>query len=797
MPHTREIYLDQNATTCVLPIAAAAAQQVMAQFYGNPSSSHITGLKAKHILEETRNTATQIFHAKNHNIIFTSGATEAIQTAILSALLEIKKSKKQNDKPRLLLYGATEHKAVPQALKHWNKILEINNTVMPIPVDHNGQIDLAFLKANTPHADIICTMAVNNETGVIHDLQSIDTIIRANQQQHVYWLADCVQALGKIPIDFSQLTIDYAAFSGHKVYAPKGVGMLLFPKDAPLTPLIAGGGQEQGFRSGTENLPGVAALGAILQELNQPKKNIFRTHHQLIDFRLRFINSLTHAFPEIVFNTPLDCAVPTTLNFAVAGFTSKEIMDLFDAADLRVSSGSACGSALVASYVLDAMGIDQWRSQGAIRLSFGPAITDQQVTAACQRIQEAGQSLTASCLSLSNANTQRPPSPTQGLIQLKKGSDVTYIIYDQTTKHCIIIDPFQQFLQRIHLFVQCKNANVLAVLDTHGHVDHQSPRPQLMKMIQKYTTPQAQNANYLGWPDQPHGEVHLPEHQSDAPYIRINPNQILAKITLPGHTKDHQGYLLGKNTNAQKTFSPHDIQHAILGDIIQIGGIGRSDFPASTPEKLLHSLRKLTHIITPNCIICPTHDYSTGLVTTLQAEQKENPFLRAALDPLAPMALEPFLKQKKIIDAQIQDATNPELVCGKINHDHQDASAIDVPPQQLKAFFHQNKDARLIDVRESHEFHFTQDWSALGLQSSPENIPLTQLANALPQILKTQNNPQAKKIIFICRSGARSSKAAQILQRLGAQNVYHIAGGIALNAPIQKIKTLPQPWYSI
>ena len=786
MFNTHEIYLDENATTRVQPAAAKAAQQVMEESYGNPSSSHITGLRAKQLLEKTRNLASKILNANNHNVIFTSGATEAIQTAILSTLHHLQKTRTQtSDTPRLLLYSATEHKAVPQALKHWNDVLQIGNEVRAIPVDSNGQLDLDFIKQHAPNADMICTMAVNNETGVITNLNQIDSLIR-QQPNHILWLADCVQALGKLPIDLTELSIDYVALSGHKVYAPKGIGMLIANKNAPLTPLIAGGGQEQGLRSGTENLPGVAALGAILNEYVTKENNTFRTHDQLIKFRLAFINSLTKAFPRIVLNTPINCAVPTTINFCVDGFTSKEIMDLFDAADLRVSSGSACGSALVASYVLEAMGLPQWQTEGAIRLSFGPAITQAQVDAACKRIEDAGNSLAASCLSISATHNLDFPQTMNGIIQLKKGSMCSWILYDEPTKNCIIIDPFDEFLERIQMFVQCKKANVLAVLDTHGHVDHKSPRPLLIEMLKDYTTADAVNANYLGWPENPSGTVQLAQDNSTAQYIRFTQNQILVGTDLPGHTKDHQGYLLGYNKN-EKQFTPQNVKFAILGDLIQIGGIGRSDFPASTPEVLLQTLRRLPNLIQEHTIICPTHDYSNGFATTLAAELKDNPFLIKTLDTLLPITLEDFLHEKKQIDAQITDATNCELVCGRIQHADPDASQIIVKPDQLKKFFQEHKTATLIDVREPHEFSFTQNWSSYGLETPPENIPLTRFSNFLERALAKEN--PIGDIILLCRSGNRSGKAAQVLRRLGKKNVWNIAGGIALSNATQEPDT--------
>ena len=264
-----QIYLDANATTPVLPQAANAAISAMEHLFGNPSSSHITGLRAKNLMEQTRANAKHVIGSDNGKIIFTSGATEGIQTAILSALVSARTrlvSSQLKGEDFYLMYGATEHKAVPESLKHWNAILGINAKVIPIPVDRQGNLDHTFISQYASKSLMICTMAVNNETGVYQDLRSLEhTIRQANPD--VFWMVDCVQALGKIALNLAQTSIDYAPFSGHKLYAPKGIGFVYIRENAPFTPVIAGGGQESGLRSGTENLPGMAAINVIFKQL--------------------------------------------------------------------------------------------------------------------------------------------------------------------------------------------------------------------------------------------------------------------------------------------------------------------------------------------------------------------------------------------------------------------------------------------------------------------------------------------------------------------------------------------------
>ena len=199
---------------------------------------------------------------------------------------------------------------------------------------------------------------------------------------------DCVQALGKLPLQLSASRIDFAVFSGHKLYAPKGVGMLFIRQGAPLTPLIVGGGQEQGMRSGTENMAGIAALGAVLAALNAG--GTFLSQAALREVQTRIAQCLQSTFAGLVFNAPLEQCLPTTLNFSIPGVPSKTLIEAMDAAHLRVSGGSACSAAKAEpSFVLDAMGLTPWQSASAVRMSFGPSATETTkswVDTVCQTI---------------------------------------------------------------------------------------------------------------------------------------------------------------------------------------------------------------------------------------------------------------------------------------------------------------------------------------------------------------------------------------------------------------------------
>jgi cysteine sulfinate desulfinase/cysteine desulfurase-like protein/rhodanese-related sulfurtransferase len=366
----------------------------MAEDFGNPSSVHSTGLKARALMDATRARAKRVLGVQSGQLLFLSGATEGIQTAVLSALHALRQRRAAGEAVgELLLYGATEHKAVPEALRHWNDLLGLGCTLQAIPVGSDGRHDLAWLREHAPRAGLVCTMAANNETGVVSDLEGIAAALATREG---YWMVDGVQGLGKLDLRLQALGIDYAPFSGHKLYAPKGIGLLYVREGAPFTPLIAGGGQEGSLRSGTENMSGIAALGAVLAALEEEGQG-FRDGATLQQFRLRLLEALRAAFPTLVLNAPLETSLPTTLNFAVPGTSSKLLLDLFDAADVRVSGGSACSAAKAApSFVLEAMGLPAWQTAGAIRMSFGPVVDEAFIAEACARIRACGEALRVS-----------------------------------------------------------------------------------------------------------------------------------------------------------------------------------------------------------------------------------------------------------------------------------------------------------------------------------------------------------------------------------------------------------------
>lgn len=737
----QEIYLDNNATTPVLPQAAQAAMHVMQYGFGNPSSSHAAGIKAKAELESARALARQLIGASSGDILFTSGATEGIQAAVVSALLAARE-RGLTGPNTLLLYGATEHKAVPESLKHWNKVLGLHASVMAIPVNRDGLLDQAFMRQHVPAAAIICTMAANNETGVKQDLAALEQLIRAVNPD-VYWLVDCVQALGKMALNIAQTSIDYAPFSGHKLYAPKGIGFLYVRKGAPYQPFIAGGGQESGLRSGTENLPGIAALHAVFAELAKNSGSAFVAEPVLWQYRAQLIKALKQVFPALVLNSDAPYVVPTTINFSVPGFYSKDIMDLFDAAGIRVSSGSACSSKVPSSFVLDAMGLESWRSQGAIRLSFGPAMTQAECDRACAAITNLSEVVCKHCLVLTDA-TPTLELHAHGLVQLKHDALCSYLLICPDTRRAVVIDPVLPLALRIANIIQGQGLSVAAILDTHVHRDHQSARQELLTLLGEPCSAVA--CDVLGWP----------QGCSTVEFGRFS----LSRLPTPGHTPEAVSLLLTLNKQLAAVF---------CGDVMLPGGVGRTDLPGGDISALADSIRLLAANVAPDTLLLSSHDYAQRFFTCFNLAIAEQPLLQELLNNSRSDWQQQLQQQALSLQQHSQH------LCGLVEVSFSDATDV-IAPEQLNAFMQQQPELVLVDVREPHE----QSAGALAgylTQAYPVlEIPLSKLADAL---IKGQLKPQ-QPLLLVCRSGNRSLVACKVLGRFGFNKVYNLKGGMAL-----------------
>jgi cysteine sulfinate desulfinase/cysteine desulfurase-like protein/rhodanese-related sulfurtransferase len=709
---SHDIYLDANATSPVLPAAAGAALEAMQACFGNPSSSHATGLRARAMLDEVRARARRVLGAQTGRVLFTSGATEGIQTAVLSALCAVRERQAAGEAcGELLVYGATEHKAVSESLAHWNRLLGTGLTLCALPVDGQGRHRLDLLRELAPRAAMVCTMAANNETGVISDLDGIADVLREHAP-HSLWMVDCVQALGKLPLDLAGTRIDYAPFSGHKLYAPKGIGMLYVREGAPYTPLMIGGGQEAGQRSGTENMAGIAALGAVLAALEEGGS--FRSHAEMAVMRERLARALREAFPGIVFNTPCEFSLPTTLNFAVPDMASKELLDLFDAAGVRVSAGSACSAAKAApSYVLEAMGLPAWRTSGAVRLSFGPLASEEFIDEACARIRRCGQAARRPALAPSAFDGGR-----RGLLQLSGDGRHGWLLFDLEQGVCVAIDPPAGMAARLAAQVKDSGLRMLAVLGTGFEAIAGDARAVLRASLGL----DAGEPGALGWPGADAGAdadadaatmVTLADG-SIAPALAFG-DEVLARLA-PGDGRG-AAYLLGRAHAGRLEAAA--VRLAFIGDIAM------SD---ADPETAAKGLARLTGSET---VLCHGADLDGAPCTTAQV-------LRG-----------PALQ-------------------------HQQAQPVrQLRPERLDEFLHTHQDALLVDVREAGELAV----GGMHLHGrAARAVPLSRLVEHLGHLLAAPGRP----LVFVCRSGNRSAKAALCLQRLGHPQVWSLAGGLAL-----------------
>lgn len=760
-----EVYLDNNATTAVLDSVAGVVQNVMQTSFGNPSSSHITGVRAKHLVETSREMARKVLGAHTGDIIFTSGATEGIQTSVVSALLAAKQqSPDMCNAQHFLLYGATEHKAVPNTLIHWNEVLGINATIEAIPVDGNGLLDVDFIAQYADKSIMICTMAVNNETGVYQDMDALEKAIRGSNKD-VAWMVDCVQALGKRSLNIADTTIDYAPFSGHKLYAPKGVGLLYVREGTELSPFIAGGGQENGTRSGTENTSGIAAFGKVFSLLLDKDDDTFKSVEVLNGYRQRLSETLAEVFPDIIYNHDFACSVPTTLNFSVKGLSSKEVMDLFDAASIRVSAGSACSSKTTRSFVLDAMAKPSSQSESAIRMSFGPASTQAEIDQACEAILNIKPALEHACMVLSDAREAEGAPLQTGLIELKTDDCCTWVYIDANDKSCVIIDPVEAIVERVARWVNCQELTVKAIIDTHAHYDRSSCQGVMKHELLEFMPEKYRATQTNGWPIAVDG--HIDSFGQQLAYLDMGAYK-LAKLATPGHTKDSQSMLfVGSDASGKDV-----IDIALVGDLLMPAGLGRTDVHSSEPANFYRSVKLLDELLDEHTTIGCSHDYHHHYVTTMAKVKEETPIIADII--CGKLSQEDFVGAKANLDAELKQ-NSAHYLCGLVKLGEQDLP-FSLLSDNVCSFLNDHPNAKVLDLRESYECDVSDIQSLLQLSKPAQNVPLNKVAEFITQ----DSNEKDAPILLVCRTGNRSMLACKAFLRLGYTQVYNIRGGVAL-----------------
>ncbi len=369
------IYLDNNATTKLHPEVLEAMMPFLTEAYANPSSGYQCSRQVKKAVDRARGQVASLLGADPGEIIFTSGGTEADNTAIASSIACLPERKH--------LVGSTvEHPAVLQFFEMLER--EHGYGVTLVPVDGNGELDLEQLEAAVKPGEtaLVSLMWANNETGVLFP---IPEIAQRLADKGVYFHTDAVQAVGKSPIDVKEAGVHFLALSGHKFHGPKGVGALYASSHVRLKPRIIGGAQEANRRGGTENVASIVGLGKAT-ELMQAKL-AQGGHLKLRDERDYFENALKSRLPGVQINGHPDHRLTNTANLAFEGIEAQALLIMLDEAEICASAGSACHTgSLHASPILSAMGMARERALGTVRFSISSFTTREELDEAIELI---------------------------------------------------------------------------------------------------------------------------------------------------------------------------------------------------------------------------------------------------------------------------------------------------------------------------------------------------------------------------------------------------------------------------
>ena len=369
------IYLDFNATTPIDPEVVQAMLPYLEVEFGNPANSYPHGWRALEAVVNARRQVAESLGCFPEEVVFTSGATEANNTVIKGVAHHFRAGQ--------IITTAIEHPAV-LAPCHW--LAAQGFEVSIVPVDGQGRLDPDDVRrALTPRTILVSVMHANNETGTIQPVAEVGAITR---EAGVLLHTDAAQSVGKIPVNTAELQVDFLTVAGHKCYAPKGVGALFVRQGTAFTPLLHGGGQEGGRRSGTENVPYLVALGEACR-LARERLTAYQDHFQALRDRLHTL--LQEGFPDLVLNGHKTERLPNTLNISFPGLSGRAI--LAGIGNLEASVGAAChGDEEHPSPVLTAMEVPPEVALGAVRLSVGrsttPAEIEEAVRLILARVQE-------------------------------------------------------------------------------------------------------------------------------------------------------------------------------------------------------------------------------------------------------------------------------------------------------------------------------------------------------------------------------------------------------------------------
>ena len=363
-----EAYFDNSATTKVLDSVKDIVVKTMAEDYGNPAAKHRKGMEAEQYIRDARKIIADTMKVQEKEILFTSGGSESNNMALIGAAWANQRAGKH------IISTSIEHPSVYNPL---GVLEELGFEVTILPVDHDGHISLKELEeAIRPDTILVSTMYVNNEVGAVEPVEEISKIIKAKNPSTLYHV-DAIQAYGKYVIRPKKQGIDLLSVSSHKIHGPKGVGFLYIRNGVKIKPLIYGGGQQAGMRSGTENVPGVAGFGAAAKEM-------YTNHAEKVQKLIELKDYMTDRLGEIegtVINSKKgEASAPQIVSVSFEGVRSEVLLHALEDKGVYVSSGSACSSNHPGiSGTLKGIGVAQKLLDSTIRMSFGMFNTKEEV----------------------------------------------------------------------------------------------------------------------------------------------------------------------------------------------------------------------------------------------------------------------------------------------------------------------------------------------------------------------------------------------------------------------------------
>lgn len=357
------LYFDHSATTPIHPDVQSLINELNHDIYGNPSSIHVAGRKAKHVVETARKQIADAVNCAPKEIIFTGGGSEANNQVLWSMIHRDRKH---------VITSAIEHPAILAVLRQLEHLC-ITYTI--IPVNKYGWVNPEDIDAAIrDDTGLITIMLANNEVGTVEPLQDIAKIAKKHD---VLFHSDGIQVMGKLPIDVQELGMDMMSFSAHKFYGPKGVGALYIKEGISMKPLIIGGSQEKSLRAGTENVGGIAGLGCAAELVT---KSLSDVGPSLTALEKQFKTKFSEQHANVIYNGFGDNHLPGLINITIPGIASDLLLIHLDNEDIAISSGSACSSGTISpSPVLKAMGISDKQNLETIRISAGRDNTSAEV----------------------------------------------------------------------------------------------------------------------------------------------------------------------------------------------------------------------------------------------------------------------------------------------------------------------------------------------------------------------------------------------------------------------------------